>query len=371
MPVNKELVLTNYHGLKKSFEPDWEGLIEDIKGVRTPRRVFNAELFHDPEVIDVIVDGFDLDAGLSRDDPNYNRKKMVAFNRFCGLDYVKAGLDVELTFHRIAIDDTADLKRDGGRKFQDSHTGPIMSWQDFETYPWPDISSPHIASDLEWYQENLRDDMCIIGGLTGHFCEEVTWLMGYETFCYALYEQRDLVQAIADKLREFYVAMTKRYLEYDRVRMVWSSDDMGFKTGILFDVDNMRRLVLNNHKTLARITHEAGRLYLLHSCGNLAEMMDILIDDVEIDAKHSFEDTIEDVRNVKKTYGQKIALLGGIDVDFLCRSSEGDIRKRVGDTIDVCLPDGRFCLGTGNTVTNYVPIDNYLAMIDEARLYAG
>ena len=362
--------MPDYQGLQKPFQPDWKGLVDNIKG-KTPRRVHNAELFHDPEVMDAIADRFDIGDSLDRSDPDYHRKRMIAFNRFCGLDYVKAGLDIELTFHRASVDDTAALKRSAGRQFQDSHTGPIMSWEDFQEYPWPDVQSPHIAADLEWYQQNLPEDMCIIGGLTGHFCEEVTWLMGYETFCYALFEDPELVRAIADRLREFYIAMTKRFLEYDRVKMVFSSDDMGFKTGILFDVANMRRLVLQNHKALAKISHDAHRPYLLHSCGNLAEIIDELVDDVKIDAKHSFEDTIEDIREAKKTYGRKIALLGGIDVDFLCTATEKQIRKRVRDTIDQCLPEGRFCLGTGNTVANYIPIDNYLAMIDEAGLYAG
>jgi uroporphyrinogen decarboxylase len=37
----------------------------------------------------------------------------------------------------------------------------------------------------------------------------------------------------------------------------------------------------------------------------------------------------------------------------------------------VCLPGGGHCLGSGNSIANYVPLDNYLAMIDEGRCYAG
>ena len=79
--------------------------------------------------------------------------------------------------------------------------------------------------------------------------------------------------------------------------------------------------------------------------------------------------TIEDVCRVKHTYGQRTALLGGIDVDFLCRSNPQAIRSRVRRTLDVCQDGGGFCLGSGNTVANYIPLDNYLAMIDEGRRY--
>jgi hypothetical protein len=103
--------------------------------------------------------------------------------------------------------------------------------------------------------------------------------------------------------------------------------------------------------------------------GNLATIYDDLIEDVGIDGKHSFEDTIEDVRELKSIYGDRIALLGGIDVDFLCRASPEAIRQRVRNTLDICMPGGGYCLGTGNSVANYIPLENYLAMVDEGRRY--
>ena len=133
--------------------------------------------------------------------------------------------------------------------------------------------------------------------------------------------------------------------------------------------DDLREFVLPGHKALVEMVHEAGRLYLLHSCGHLREIMLDLIDDVKIDAKHSFEDTIELVTDAKTDYGDRIALLGGIDLDFLCRSDEQAIRKRVRETLDVCMPGGGYCLGTGNSVANYIPLDNYLVMLDEGRRY--
>ena len=117
------------------------------------------------------------------------------------------------------------------------------------------------------------------------------------------------------------------------------------------------------------MSHAAGRPYILHSCGNLNAIYEDLIEDVKIDGKHSFEDTIEDVRDLKSTLGQRIALLGGIDVDFLCRADEATIRARVRDTLDICMPGGGYCLGTGNSVANYIPLDHYLAMLDEGRNY--
>jgi uroporphyrinogen decarboxylase len=165
-------------------------------------------------------------------------------------------------------------------------------------------------------------------------------------------------------------AMLERTLPFERVKIVWGSDDMGFKTGTLLSPDDLREFVLSSHKVIADMSHEAGRPYIIHSCGNLDLIMDDLIDDVKIDAKHSFEDVIEPVTKAKVRFGDRIGLLGGIDVDFLCRASEDEVRQRVRDTLDICMPGGGYCLGTGNSVANYIPLDNYLAMLDEGRRYS-
>jgi uroporphyrinogen decarboxylase len=270
--------------------------------------------------------------------------------------------------HWSVTEDTAGLQRASGRAFVDEHRGPITSWQEFEAYPWPDPSRFRTPS-LDWFQENLPEDMCLIGGLVGSIYENLSWLMGYETLCFALYEQRDLVAAISQKLIDLYSLEVEHLLQYDRVKAIWGSDDLGFKTSTLISPKDLREFVLPGHQRLAGLAHAAGRPYLLHSCGKLDVIWEDLLVDVGIDAKHSYEDTIEDVRQVKKRDGHRLSILGGIDMDFLCRSSEADIRQRVRDTLDHCQPGGGFCLGTGNTVANYIPVDHYLAMLDEGRRY--
>ncbi len=270
---------------------------------------------------------------------------------------------------RTSVEDTAGLARQGGRSYMEEHRGPITSWEEFETYPWPDPEAASTRS-LEWYEANLPEDMCIIGsGGFGHFAEYLAWLMGYETLCYSLYDQRDLVAAISERLVEMYRTVVGRMLEFERVKLIWGSDDMGFRTGTLISPDDLREFVLPGHRLMAQMSHAAGRPYLLHSCGNLSAIMEDLIEDVSIDAIHSFEDTIESVVSAKEQYGDRIALLGGIDVDFLCRATEEQIRQRVRDTLERCMPGGGYCLGTGNSVANYIPLDNYLAMLDEGRKY--
>lgn len=350
--------------------PDWEALVRCIERKGTPARVHHIELFLDGEVQNAVCDRYSVADGLDPDGPHYLLERQIRLQRFLGYDYVRCGIEeIEMPLSRTAIADTAALGRDGGRSFMEEHRGPITNWEEFEAYPWPDPEAGSTHS-LEWYEEHLPGDMCVVGsGGFAHFAEYLTWLMGYETLCYALYDQRDLVEAIADRLLDMFRIIIRRLLAFDRVKIIWGSDDMGFKTGTLVSPDDLREFVLPGHRLMASMSHDAGRPYLLHACGKLSAIMEDLIEDVQIDALHSFEDTIVSVVSMKEQYGDRIAVLGGIDVDFLCRASEDQVRKRVRHTLAKCLPGGGYCLGTGNSVANYIPLDNYLAMVDEGRRF--
>ena len=92
---------------------------------------------------------------------------------------------------------------------------------------------------------------------------------------------------------------------------------MGFRTATLITPAALRRYTLPWHKRFAAMTHATGLPYFLHSCGNLSLIMEDLIDDVQIDGKHSYEDAIIPVDDFQARYGDRIAVLGGIDVNIL------------------------------------------------------
>lgn len=355
---------------ERRVEPDWRGLVRCIRREGTPARVYNIELYLDREVQDAVAERYRLADDLNPADPFYNERKQIRIQRHLGYDYVRQGLEgLEMTVRRSAAVDTASLARGGGRSFVETLRGPITSWAEFESYPWPDPSRASTRA-LEWYERNLPEDMCVVGsGGFAHFAEHLIWLMGYETLCYALRDDLPLVQAIAARLMDYNVAILTRLLQFQRVKILFGSDDMGFRSGTLIHPRDLRAYVLPGHKKMAQMSHAAGLPYLLHSCGNLRAIMPDLLDEVGIDAKHSFEDTIETVQDFKTLYGERIAVLGGIDVDFLCRSTPLQVRARTRQTLADCHPGGGYCLGTGNSVANYIPLENYFAMLDEGRYF--
>jgi uroporphyrinogen decarboxylase len=258
-----------------------------------------------------------------------------------------------------------DLNR-GERSWANEHTGMIADWDDFRDFNWedPDAIAEEGNAGLEWVCDHVPSGMGVVSGL-GTVLEPVIYLMGMKNFYLSIYKQPDLVDAMFKRVGELSIARIKLAAKTSRkIFALWGSDDWGYRDGLMISPAMMRRWVFPVHREQARIAHARGSLYLLHSCGNLKLIMDDIIDDIKVDAKHSFEDTYLPVAEAKKLYGNRIGLIGGVDMDFLASRSVPEVREYVSDLLRICKPGGGYCLGTGNTVANYIPLENYLTMLD-------
>lgn len=335
-------------------------------GKKMPDRIHHIELFHDFEIIQQISNRYELNKDLKINDPAYSMKIRIAVNEFLGSDvfYLPVSDNEFFGFELNLTGDTSEKTTNRGKRgWVNEQIGPIQNWDDFEKFAWPKIKNIDF-SRMEWMEKNLPENMGCFD-LTASILELVTWLMGYETLCMKIYDDPSLVDAICEKVGIFYEAYTRCLCDFDCVPIIWGSDDMGFRSSTMVSPDFLRQKIFPWHKVCAEIAHDSKRPYLIHSCGKLDEIMPDLIDFVKIDAKHSFENTILPVTEAFLRYSDKISILGGIDIDFLCRRDEVSIRKRVRETLEICMQKKGYCLGTGNTVANYIPLDNYLVMLDE------
>jgi len=348
-------------------KPDFEAFRRNILRQGTPERVHHLELLIDGAIKDAIVSRYDLDRALRPSDPFFSIKRDLALHRFLGMDtlYIwTAGFDFPID--RVHSDAPPPDPLLAQRTWV-ARSGPIQTWEDFERYPWPSVKNIDLRP-WEWAERNLPDDMAMVE-FTGSILEMVSQSMGYEALCMGLFEKPDLVDAIFRKVGELYVEQARLMTQFTRIGAFWGSDDMGFRSQTLLPPQALREKCLPWHKALARIAHEAGKLYLVHCCGRVDAIMDDLIDDVGMDGKHSYEDAIMPVEEAKTRWGGRTAILGGMDMVFICRASEAEIRQRTREILDACMPGGGYCLGTGNSVADYIPVDHYLAMVDEGRRY--
>lgn len=365
------------NGLKRltNKEPDFENLRTVLLN-GTPEYLPIYELFADREIMEVVLGKPfpDLTRGVFRTErevtPEERRRYQDLTFEFyykSGFDYIPAGPGLPLK--RESHMTTGPAREISGlkRAWQNERDGFIQTWRDFDEFQWP-TSSDISFSGIEYAAANLPEGMKIISGVSGIY-ENVSFIPGVETLCYMIYDEPELVAAMFEKIGSLFAEMFCALAEIDAVGAVILADDLGHFGGTFLPPDFLREHMMPWYRKISDAAKGNNKPFILHCCGNVKEIMSELID-CGIDAKHSFEDKIEPVWEAKGCYGDQIALLGGIDVNILSTYTEEDTRRHVRSVLDRCAGKG-YALGSGNSVTDYMKVENFLAMIDEARIFNG
>ena len=241
----------------------------------------------------------------------------------------------------------------------------IRSREDFEKHHWPDPEAIDYAQ-LEYAAARLPEGMMIIPRILGVF-ENINWLTGLEALSYFLVDDPSLVDELFEKVGGILLSVTEKLVQIERVGAFVLGDDLGFYSGTMLSPAHIRHYVFPWHKKIADTVHKRCLPFIFHSCGNVEEVMDDLIEWVNIDAKHSFQDKILPVEEAVARYGARIAILGGVDTDLLARGTEEEVRARVREIIEKCAPSGRYAIGTGSNIASYLKVNNYFSMLHEAH----
>lgn len=318
---------------RHSAEPDFHQLRTVLTRGGKPAYVPLYELYANADTIASIVGA--EDAG-----PSFWR-----FYLWAGYDYVPVWPQ-----YSMPLGDLVDT----------SKPYPVQNWADLKAYPWPEDGAFSFTQFAQVSREKPTD-MCIIGQTGGPF-EMAQQLVGYETLCYFLYDEPELVAELFDRIGSFYARLYTQMAQQPGVGALVISDDMGYKSGMMISAAHLRAYVKPIHASLVAIAHAAGLPCILHSCGKIDEILDEWIDDVKIDAKHSYEDTIRPVEEVYAAYSDRVAILGGYDLNRLCGDSAEDVTARCQRLLKMG-EKGAYALGSGNSIPNYVPMENYAAML--------
>jgi uroporphyrinogen decarboxylase len=287
------------------------------------------------------------------------QKKHVAYMHSMGYDYVIAS-GKNFAFPVKEVPTT--MTDQGVRGYFLAESKTIENREDFDKYTWPVLANVDYSL-FERISRMMPDGMKVIANSSG-VLENVMWLLGYEGISFLLYENPDLVKDMFNRIGELFVGHIGTMASLDCVGAVAFGEDMGFKTQIMLSPKVYREYVFPWHRKIVAAVHKHNKPIILHSCGNLSVVMDDIIA-CGWDAKHSFEVVIGPVWEQKKKYGDKIALMGGFDMNKICQFSEDEVRKHTRYLIEQCAPGGGWALGTGNSVANYVPVKNFMAMLDE------
>jgi len=257
------------------------------------------------------------------------------------------------------------------RRWHQLGVGPVRTMADVEAYPWPDPADADLA-ELRLAAELAPEGMGIVTALKGGGIFERAWfLLGFEGFMTATIENPELVAETMRRAGEVWCEVAERCLEEPRVSALWFCDDLAYTEGFLVNPQVYRRHLFPWLERLSELcrTREPPVPLVFHSDGRLWEVLEDLIA-CGADALHPIEPKAMDIVEVKRRTAGRLALIGNIDLGYtLTRGTPEEVEEEVRERIRTVGVGGGYCVGSSNTVTEYVPVANFEAMVRATRDY--
>lgn len=334
-------------------EPDFENLCRVLMGGRG-WRVPNAELVIDREI---------KDAFLGR--PVTSLADEIEFRYRAGYDY--AWISIGMVDPAGTVNKESVRQRGGphfagkdDRLWADEHAGIIASRADLERYPFPDPERLDYSPFLQ-ARQHLRPGMKIIA-ILGKIFTAAWQLMGMEAFCESLHDDPALVRDLIHRIGQIQVRVAEKILAMDTVGGLWTPDDMAFHTGPLVAPQWLIREVFPFYRRIVSLCRDAGKISIFHSDGDITSLLDTIMA-TGFHALHPIEPESLDIDQVRRRVGKRLCLIGNISVHLLSTGTPAQIRELVRDRVQRFGHEGAYVVGSSNSVPNYVPFENYLAML--------
>lgn len=333
----------------KRREPDFENNLLKVFKKEKPDRATLFEEWISSRLLSVL-------AGHAQEEGKLGRLRLtVDAMANAGYDHAPCGLP--FTFREVGRTRSATVSLNG--------EALITDWESFEKFEWPDAD--HIdTSSLENIKPYLPIGMKLVAKGPGGVLENVIDLVGYDNLCIMMFEEPELVgeifNAVGSRLLKYYEACVGA----DVVGALCSNDDWGFNTQTFLSPSDMRKYVFPWHKRIVELAHKNGKPCMLHSCGYYGEVIEDVINGIGFDARHSYEDNITPVEQAYEELNGRIAVLGGIDINFLTTKTPEEVYTRSRAMLERSADRGGYALGSGNSIPDYIPYENYMAMLRAA-----
>lgn len=343
----------------ENFKPDYKNILNAAKNIK-PERIPLYEHIISVDIMEEILNKKfnDLYYGDLRDKRE--------FFRYYNIFFKKMGYDT------VSFECCIRTIMPGSGALEGKKSGVIKNRKDFESYPWdtiPEIFFKKYSNDFKLLGEEMPPGMKAIGGPGNGVFECVQDIVGLTNLCLISIDDPTLYSDLFDRIGGIIFIIWETFLEkfFDTYAVLRFGDDLGFKSSTTLNPNDIKSKIIPQYKKIIDLVHLYNKPFLLHSCGNIFCVMEDLIHVAGIDAKHSNEDAVAPFSEWLKKYGNRIGNFGGVDMAFLCTGGEDEIKEYVNNILNYAIGYKGFAFGTGNSIPDYIPIKNYMAMIETAR----
>ncbi|MEZ4769377.1 MAG: substrate-binding domain-containing protein [Caldilineales bacterium] len=247
--------------------------------------------------------------------------------------------------------------------------GSVRNWSDLENLEPP----PPLAQQLNTLERTLRaaqgTGVGVIVSFTSFF-DSALLAVGVTEALLLLYDNRAFLERLMDILLDHQQRLMQAVCDRfgDDLAFVLVCDDVAHQTGLLIGPHMFREIVLPRMQRLIAPAREYGKLVAFHTEGQVEQAMPML-HEIGFDLVHPVAPECNDIAALRQAWAGKMAFAGGMPALLLAYGRPDEISERVRHLCAGLAAGGGYVLGAAPRITDGIPPENFLAMVQAAQRY--
>jgi len=196
-------------------------------------------------------------------------------------------------------------------------------------------------------------------------------LMGEEHTCLCYYDDPELMLDILNTASDTNFRVLEKISRLITVDCLTVHEDMAGKGGPMIGPGLVKEFIHPYyHKTWDLLSSRGTKLFAQDSDGDMNPVLSVFAD-AGINIFYPCEPAAGmDIVTIRRNYGKRFAMLGGIDKHVLRRSRE-EIRKELEYKLQDSMRGGGMCFGLDHRIPNGTPLENYRYYVKTAQEMLG
>jgi uroporphyrinogen decarboxylase len=242
------------------------------------------------------------------------------------------------------------------------------SIRDLEDYQWPEAEWFDFSSLKEQCQR-YREYAIMLGGWSP-VISRVFELFGIQTALINFHRRPNLIREVIRRITDYYYELYKAALDvaHEEIQIIGFGDDFATQHDLMISPGMWRELCKPYMARLFSLGKKYGVYVFLHACGAVRKIIPDLIE-TGLNILFPVQPLAEgmDHRELKAEFGDKLAFWGGVDVQkILPFGTTEEVRQYVRERIKILGAGGGYILASSHNLLKSFPLENILAMYDEA-----
>jgi uroporphyrinogen decarboxylase len=245
---------------------------------------------------------------------------------------------------------------------------PLLNSEDITKFKFPKPNDNLLEILIN--KANMFKDKYFLFALQNFTLFERSWLLwGYENVLTSFYFRQKEINYLLDGITEFHIEVSKKILKLNVVDGLHTGDDFGTQRGLMMSPDTWRKFFKKRYKRIWEIYKEKNLPVMHHSCGNIMEIIEDLIE-IGLDVLTPIQPEAMDIELLSKKFGNKLSFLGGISTqNTLPFGSPRMVRNEIINRIKVLGRNNGYIISPSHEVTSDCKKENFETLLETFTEY--